>query len=221
MPHVSITSDTWNNLDPASDLLGRVFDRDPVLRYMLCNLSDEEYQEYLQRYWRGLCRAAFLNGGVISEADGWKSTAVVLPLGKSRMLGEYSGRTSAVKKKALGKQENYYVFAIGTEYDHQGKGFAKALMQAVQEDAWKMEVPVWLEATTERSRKLYLSLGFDDVEEITLGKESTAEDGTMEHGGQGVTMWAMVWWPQPCAMKRNAHRGGIAELDSPSPTSRR
>lgn len=71
------------HLDPASNLLGRVFDRNPVLRYMLCNLSDEDYQVYLQQYWRGLCRTALLNGGTISEADGWKSVAVILPPGRS------------------------------------------------------------------------------------------------------------------------------------------
>ncbi|KAL4867048.1 hypothetical protein BDV12DRAFT_124145 [Aspergillus spectabilis] len=244
MPSVSINAGSWDHLDPASDLLGRVFDRDPAIRYMLCNLSDEEHQEYLQQYWRGLCRTALLNGAVISEADDWKSAAVVLPPGKSvdnplmiipaafgflgvlwriglsgliRMLGEYSGNLNAVKKRALTKQQHYYVFAIGTEYEFQGRGFAKALMQSLQDEAWRLEVPIWLEATTERSRKLYLSLGFEDVEEVTIGVGKAAADGTMEIGGQGITLWAMVWWPKPCAVKRNAPRqmamSSIADLD--------
>lgn len=79
----SLTVLTSDHLDPASNLLGRVFDRDPVLRYMLCNLSDEEHQVWLQPYWRGLCRTAQLNGGAIMEADGWKSVAIVLPPGRS------------------------------------------------------------------------------------------------------------------------------------------
>ncbi|KAL3476002.1 hypothetical protein BJX99DRAFT_151464 [Aspergillus californicus] len=222
MSEVSIKPGSWDHLDPAAGLFGRVFDKDPVLRYLLCNLSDEEYQEYLPRYWRGLCRAGLLNGAVIYEADGWKAATVVLPPGKSvdnpltivpamlgfmsvlwriglagliRMLGDYSGATDTVKKRALGKQKYFYVFVVGTEYEHQGKGLAKTLMQSVQDDASRLELPIWLEATTERSRQLYLSLGFEDVEEITIGEGKNAPDGTMEISGQGVPLWAMVWWP--------------------------
>ncbi|KAL4967139.1 GNAT family N-acetyltransferase [Aspergillus stella-maris] len=218
----TITVGYWERLDPASNLLGRVFDEDPILRYMLCNLNDEDFLRYLQPYWRGLLRAALLNGGVISEADGWKSVAVILPPGRSvdspwtiipsaigflgtlwrigisgciRMLGDYSRPIHAAKKRVLGDQEHYYVFAIGTEAEHQGKGLASALMESYKEIAWANERPIWLEATTARSRDLYLSLGFEQAEEITIGEGKAATDGTMYHEGAGVTLWAMVWWP--------------------------
>lgn len=63
--------------------------------------------------------------------------------------------------------------------------------------AWRDELPVWLEATTEHSRDLYLSLGFEVVEDITIGQGKAAADGTLEANGPGVTLWAMVWWPKP------------------------
>ncbi|KAL4805117.1 hypothetical protein BDV18DRAFT_161514 [Aspergillus unguis] len=214
----------WEYLNPASNLLGRVFDRDPILRYMLCNLSDEEYQALLRPYWYGLCRAALLNGGAILEAGLWKSVAVVLPPGRSvdslwsiipsavgllrvlwkigiagciRMLGDYSRPANALKKSVLRGQGHYYIFALGTEYQYQGQGLARALIENVRETAWCAEVPVWLEATTEYSRDLYQSLGFELVEEITIGKGQAASDGTMQVGGLGVRLWAMVWWPKP------------------------
>ncbi|KAL4915670.1 hypothetical protein BDW62DRAFT_212524 [Aspergillus aurantiobrunneus] len=226
-----ITVGSWDHLDPASDVLGRVFDRDPVLRYMLCNLTDDEYRKYLRPYWRGLCRTALLNGGVISEADRWKSVVVMLPPGRSvdspwtiipaalgflkvlwrirvggciRMLGDYNRPVKAAKMKALGDLEHYYIFAVGTEYDFQGKGLAKALMRSCQYTAWRAELPIWLEATTPHSRDVYISLGFEQVAEITIGKGKAASDGTVQREGPGVTIWAMAWWPRILQPPTNA-----------------
>ncbi|KAL4978854.1 hypothetical protein BDW66DRAFT_157741 [Aspergillus desertorum] len=223
MPSPAITISSWENLEPASNLLGRVFDRDPVLRFMLCDLSDEQYNEYLQPYWRGLCRTALLNRALILEAAGLKSVAVILPPGRAvyslwtivpaafgftgvlwrigisgciRMLGDYSRPVNAAKRRVLGNRQYYYVFAIGTEYEHQGKGLARAVLESQKETARCSEVPIWLEATTEYSRNLYLSLGFEEVEQITIGQGRVNEDGFLQKDGQGVTLWAMVWWPQ-------------------------
>ncbi|KAL4739973.1 hypothetical protein BDV11DRAFT_169605 [Aspergillus similis] len=160
MPLPPITIGSWDSLDPASNILGRVFDRDPVLRFMLCNLSDEQYDAYLQAYWRD------------------------------------SRPVNAAKKRVLGNRPHYYIFAIGTEHEHQGKGLARALIESQKQTAWSTEVPMWLEATTEYSRDLYLSLGFQEVEQITIGQGKVNRDGFMRKDGEGVTLWLMVWWPQ-------------------------
>ncbi|KAI9373494.1 hypothetical protein BJX61DRAFT_533073 [Aspergillus egyptiacus] len=222
MQRFNTTDGRWEYLEPASNLFAHAFDSDPILRYLLCNLSDEDYVIYLRPYWKGLCRAALLNGGVISEVDGWKSAGIMLPPGKSvdnpwmivpaalgfvkvlwrmgisgceRMLCHYSQAVNAAKRRALNKKQHYYLFALGTEWEHQGKGLARALIECYQNTAWGLERPIWLEATTAHSRDIYLSMGFEIVEAITLGEGIVAENGTREHGGPGVTMWAMVWWP--------------------------
>lgn len=59
-----------------------------------------------------------------------------------------------------------------------------------------IELPIWLEATTVRSRDIYLSMGFEQMEEITIGEGKAAPDGISQKGGPGVTIWAMVWWPR-------------------------
>lgn len=38
------------------------------------------------------------------------------------MLGDYSRPTNAVKRRVLRNQEHYYIFAVGTECEHQGRG---------------------------------------------------------------------------------------------------
>ena len=58
-------------------------------------------------------------------------------------------------------------------------------------------MPIWLEATTPRSRDVYLKLGFEVVEEIVLGKGKAGEDGRAKKGGEGVKVWAMIWRPTP------------------------
>ncbi|KAL2831472.1 hypothetical protein BDW59DRAFT_182128 [Aspergillus cavernicola] len=223
MPDIHTTNGLWDHLEPASNLLAAVFDNDPILRYMLCNLSYKDYLVYLRPYWRGLCRAALLNGGVITEVNGWQTAGIMLPPGRSvdnpwtiipaafgflgvlwrigfagfvRMLWDFTCPVNAAKERVLQGQEHYYLFAIGTEYEHQGKGLARALMESYQYTAWSLEKPIWLEATTEYSRDLYLSLEFEVVEEITIGEGKADMDGRQNPDGLGVTLWAMVWWPK-------------------------
>lgn len=68
-------------------------------------------------------------------------------------------------------------------------------MQDHQQTAQAANLPIWLEATTAGSRALYLSMGFEEVEEIRLGKGKVAADASLQSGGPGVSLWAMVWWP--------------------------
>lgn len=69
-------------------------------------------------------------------------------------------------------------------------------MKHHQEIARAANLPIWLEATTAKSRNLYLSLGFQEIEKITLGKGKVTADATPKKGGPGVSLWAMVWWPE-------------------------
>jgi hypothetical protein len=78
-------------------------------------------------------------------------------------------------------------------------GLAKAIMQDHQRTAQAANLPIWLEATTPGSRALYLSMGFEEVEEIVLGKGKVAADATLQPGGPGIPLWAMVWWPKSTA----------------------
>jgi hypothetical protein len=78
-----------------------------------------------------------------------------------------------------------------------GLGLAKAIIQDHQKTARAANLPIWLEATTAGSRALYLSMGFKEVEEIRLGKGKVAADASIQPHGPGVTLWAMVWWPNP------------------------
>lgn len=102
-----------------------------------------------------------------------------------------------MRAKVLSKGENYYyVFFLGTRQDAQGQGLGSELMRHQQDAVRESGLPIWLEATTARSRDLYARLGFQVVDEILLGKGEVGADGLSEKGGAGVPIWGMVWWPR-------------------------
>ncbi|KAJ5280454.1 hypothetical protein N7478_005826 [Penicillium angulare] len=209
-------------LNSVAQLNGRVFDTDPVVTYMLLDMSQEERLAYLPTYWSTLVKSALLNDAVITEADGWKAASVIIPPGRyvdnawkliyagflcvlwrigfpglKRLWTEFSGMTDDAKKKGLrGQKRYYYIFSLGTEHEHRGKGLAKLIMREHQDMAQAENVPIWLEATSPNSRNLYLSLGFQEIEKIILGKGKVDADANRQVGGSGIPLYAMVWWPE-------------------------
>ncbi|KAJ5151276.1 uncharacterized protein N7482_010528 [Penicillium canariense] len=223
---VPLTHGKHEMLAPVARLNARVFEYDPVIAYMLLDMSQEERLAYLPSYWLTLVRSALLNDALITQADDWKAASVIIPPGRhvdnvwtliyagflsvlfrmgfsglKRLWTEFSGMTDNAKRKGLhGRKLYYYIFSIGTEPEHRGKGLAKAIIRDYMRRAQAENVPIWLEATTPNSRKLYLSMGFEEIEEVTLGKGKVDKDANLEPGGPGVPLWAMVWWPEqpPC-----------------------
>ncbi|KAJ5084888.1 hypothetical protein NUU61_009467 [Penicillium alfredii] len=219
---ISVTHGRNELLEAVANLNGRVFDNDPVITYMLFDMPREERLAYLPKYWATLIKSALLNDAVITEAEGCKAASVTIPPGRyidnvwsllsagflavlwrigysglMRLWTEFSGLSDHAKRKGLrGQKRYYYIFSIGTEYEHRGKGLAKAIVRDVQLTAKREHMPIWLEATTPNSRNLYLSLGFEEVEVIVLGKGKVAADASIQPGGPGIPLWAMVWWPE-------------------------
>ncbi|CAG7939015.1 unnamed protein product [Penicillium salamii] len=247
--HKEQTNTNIDMLSSVAALNGRVFSTDPVISYMLLDLSRKERLSYLPTYWETLIKSALLNDAIITEADGWKAASVLLPPGRyvdnawtlvcagflgvlwrigfpgfKRLWSDFSGMTDNAKRIGLhGQKRYYYIFSIGTEVEHRGKGekihrlyfhsafvfadllsgLAKAFLRDHQQTAQAANLPIWLEATTPASRALYLSMGFEEVEEIVLGKGKVAADATLQSGGSGISLCAMVWWPRSSAGSRS------------------
>jgi ribosomal protein S18 acetylase RimI-like enzyme len=123
------------------------------------------------------------------------------------MLLEFEPLTARARSLALRKDEKnayFYVFFIGTRLDCRGRGLASALIRRHQSRAREVKKPIWLEATTAKSRDLYARLGFDVVQEIVLGKGRVGEDGLVVQDkaeGEGVRIWGMVWRPEEDGQK--------------------
>ncbi len=117
-----------------------------------------------------------------------------------RMLFEFEPKCDLAKAKALRKGDKYfYVFFIGTRLDCRGKGLATQLLKHYQTIATAAGLPIWLEATTAKSKPIYEKVGFEVVEEMVLGKRKARSDGTAcakGEEGEGVKIWAMIWRPE-------------------------
>lgn len=54
------------------------------------------------------------------------------------------------------------------------------------------QYPSWLESTTQKSRAVYLKLGFTDVKTVSFAPGETDELGYTKKDGSGVPMYCMV-----------------------------
>ena len=114
------------------------------------------------------------------------------------MLTEYQPLADASKAKALaGRKDFFYVFFVGTRLDSRGRGLCSAIMKEYQMIASRERLPIWLEATTAKSMRLYKKLGWEIVDEIVLGKGKASADGSQCKDGEGVKLWGMIWRPMP------------------------
>lgn len=220
--NVAITSGGAERVPQTAALYKDAFRSDPAITYVLGGLPEIQRHAYLEEYFTRIATAAALNAAIFEEAEDYSSCSIIVPPGKSvdnpwtlipagifqvlwklgfsgcwRMLGEYEPATAEVRKAALGSvREFYYLFFVATREDARGKGLSSALIGKLQERAKQEGVPVWLEATTEYSAKVYAKLGFERVGPVVLGKGHADADGTKKVGGQGVVVQCMIWWPE-------------------------
>lgn len=167
-------------------------------------------------------KAAQLNSAICQETNDFQSVAVWMPPGKrvdneftilqsglvsvvlklglgglKRIFIDFQASTDKAKKRYLkGVKRYWYLFFIATEEVARGKGLASRIIEGWKEVAKKEGLPIWLEATTARSRDVYVRCGFEVLEEMVIGKGTHASSGEVEKGGPGVSIWAMVWWPE-------------------------
>lgn len=123
--------------------------------------------------------------------------------GAKRMLVEFTGQDERIKKEFLvdvtsGERIKrfHYLWFVGTEEAARGRGLASHLIRLRQAVAKEDGLPIWLEATTAKSRDVYAKCGFETVGEINLGVGSHASTGLREKGGSGLVVYAMIWRPE-------------------------
>ncbi|KAM7190199.1 hypothetical protein V8F20_009821 [Naviculisporaceae sp. PSN 640] len=101
----------------------------------------------------------------------------------------------------------WYVFITATEEAKRGRGLCGLLLKEMRRAVTSANstrgsghdgqglLPLWLEASTEMSRDIYKRYGFKLVGEVTVGKGKVGKHGLPKQGGEGVTVWGMIWRP--------------------------
>ncbi|KAI0170226.1 hypothetical protein BJ166DRAFT_515420 [Pestalotiopsis sp. NC0098] len=208
-----------------SELMVSIFQDDPLFNWFLHSTPETKKLPHLQLLIEGILRAASIGGGLFTEVGGFGASAALLPPGckpdgvltvlravplttafslglqvLGRVVLEYTSATEKVKSKAMSSRDIkdvsfWYIVLMGTSLERRRQGLAGKLLDDVKARAQSDGKPVWLEATTPESRKLYLKNGFEDVVDINLGKGVVNAKGYAAAGGPGITIWAMIWRP--------------------------
>jgi GNAT superfamily N-acetyltransferase len=120
--------------------------------------------------------------------------------GMSRMLVEFQQAAGQAKKKAFPNGEQYYyLFIVGTDPEHQGKGLCAATIKEHQKVAQEKKLPIWLEASNKGAMTVYTKVGFKAIGgDYVVGKGKCDAKGEKAKGAEavGVEFFPMVWWPE-------------------------
>jgi ribosomal protein S18 acetylase RimI-like enzyme len=182
---------TSEDLPTLSRTLAAAFLDDPVFSY--CYPDVAARQQILPR-WFEIVTEAKLPHGEIYTTDDIAAGAVWVPPGVEDdeqlgvTLAEISGRYAQTLFEIIElmgdkhpHEPHHYLFLLGTRPERQSQGIGSALMRPALEICDRDAMPAYLEATSERSKRLYLRHGFEVTGELKLP--------------DGPSMWPM--WRTP------------------------
>ena len=177
---------TEGQVKAASKMLARTFHDYPSFDHTLPNLKERvsklpEIYEYLVRY-------GIMYGEVYTISASLEGVAVWLPYWDAEITRETAYKCGARELNiSLGEEYlkrykpiaecedrchkqyanffHWYLYPIGVDPVHQGKGYAGQLLRGKLADIDKQNVPCYLETNKEKNVTLYQHFGFEIVED--------------------------------------------------------
>ena len=173
---------TVDDAQLVSEILGKAFEQDPVLRWVIDNPS--HYQDFFAIHSKGL----YLQRGLMYVHKSQQGAAMWMPPEVS-LKESFSWLTIKVLLKLLLKEgfpplrrleqverifrdhrpqePHYYLHAVGAITP--GKGIGSALIKAGLRHADEQHLPAYLESSNEKNVPLYERHGFETIQETRLG----------------------------------------------------
>lgn len=191
-PHaVQARPATAADLPALATAMAAAFFDDPVFTF--CYADGARRRQILPRWFEVVIAASLAHGEIYTTDDVVAGAIWVPPQAEDddalgAALGDVSGEYATTLFEIfdlMGQQHphepHHYLFLLGTRSEWQSCGIGSALMRPVLEMCDRDAMPAYLEATSERSMRLYLRHGFEVTGEIKLPG--------------GPSMWPM--WRQP------------------------
>ncbi|HEA71125.1 hypothetical protein LCGC14_0828850 [marine sediment metagenome] len=175
----------------AGKVLARAFHDYPTMNYLFP--YEDEKSRKLPKIFEYLVRYGIMYGEVFSNSPNIEGVAVWLPFWEAEMtddkvfkcaisysdgrelgsiLGEeYQKRYEPIEKceyrchKQYADFSHWYLYPIGVDPIHQGRGYAGLLLREKFAEIDKQNMPCYLETNTEKKVSLYQHFGFEIVEE--------------------------------------------------------
>jgi ribosomal protein S18 acetylase RimI-like enzyme len=161
-----------------SRLLAAAFFDDPVFGW--CYPDPAPRREILPAVFRTFI-AACQAGDEIYTTEDHLAGAVCVPPGQEpddaqltaleEISGEYAPRTFELSELMAAEhphEPHYYLFFLGTRPQWQSRGIGSALLEQLLEPCDRDGIPAYLDATSERNKRLYLRHGFEVSNEVRL-----------------------------------------------------
>jgi ribosomal protein S18 acetylase RimI-like enzyme len=162
-----------------SRLLAAAFSDDPILSWAFPDPGPR--REILPAVFRTFADAC-QGGGENRITEDQRAGAVCLPPGREpddaelvklgEIAGSYAPRTAKLSELMAvehpEEEPHFYLFFIGTDPRWQGRGIGSAMLEELLEPCDREGVPTYLDATSERNRRLYRRHGFDEKNEVRL-----------------------------------------------------
>lgn len=181
---VVVRKATRADSDHLNAVLARAFDDDPLINWMAAQDRRRARRVYDAL---GITMKISMPLGEVYTTDGIHGGALWAPPGKWKMgmlqqlllapsmaristwrrLPKILGGINAVEKKHP-HEPHYYLFVLGTDPEHQGRGVGTQLMQPVLERCDREGIPAYLESSKERNVPLYERNGFRVTEVFTV-----------------------------------------------------
>ena len=174
-----------HEIDPLAAELARAFTDDPVVHWLFRDEDTrDERLQYL--YAELMLRRLTMPHGEVYASHELSGGCLWSPPGTWHMGPLQMARQLVIGWKVWGRElpralhgldrigrkhprgEHFYLALLGVVPEAQGRGLGSQLMYPVLERCDREGIPAYLEASTPRSRDLYLRHGFDVVEEVTL-----------------------------------------------------
>lgn len=173
---------TEEDLPDLAGTLAEAFFGDPVIRWWIPDVVRR--RQILPAFFQVLTEAT-LHGDELYLTDDAAGGAVWLPPGAhpgaddpagldskfEQATEEYAGPLFdmlALMDEKHPSESHHYLFMLGTKPAWQSQGIGSALMRIVLERSDREGTAAYLEATSDRSRSLYLRHGFEVTGEIHL-----------------------------------------------------
>jgi ribosomal protein S18 acetylase RimI-like enzyme len=167
--------------DRAIDTITAAFISDPVARWAFRDAH--QYLTYFPRLVRALAGGAF-DSGTAHSVETFSGVALWLPPGvhsDDEAMGALmeEGIPASEQEEMFGflgqvgeyhpTDQHWYLPMLGVDPARQGRGYGSALLRHGLETCDMQGVPAYLEATSERNKRLYERHGFEAIGVIQSG----------------------------------------------------
>jgi GNAT superfamily N-acetyltransferase len=174
---------TAADAEPASRMLARAFRDDPLVQHLLTDEARRAAK--LPTMFRLLFKLG-LPYGACDVTNGYEAAALWRPPGKWHIpvwqylangqeflsvFGAGALRAMAIMdqiERNHPREPHWYLQAIGTDPDKQGKGYASVLMRHQLSLVDGQVMPAYLESSKEKNIPIYASFGFELTGEIRI-----------------------------------------------------